>query len=185
MVSASYFLVKFRLYFSKKLTILVPIQEKGNIIFMNQLELLFHNQLLISAILGWMVAQVLKTAIHVYLTKSFIPERLVGSGGMPSSHSSTVCALSTAAGICCGIDSTTFALAAILAIIVMYDAIGVRRETGIQAKIINEMMELFTSMDKELSREDKLKELIGHTPLQVLMGAILGVLIAVLVDFLY
>ena len=63
----------------------------------------------------------------------------------------------------------------------MYDAIGVRRETGIQAKIINEMMEVFSSMNKELSTEEKLKELVGHTPLQVLIGAILGILIAVIV----
>lgn len=67
------------------------------------------------------------------------------------------------------------------AIVVMYDAMGVRRETGIQAKVLNEMMDLLTNMGKEMSAEDRLKELVGHTPLQVLMGALLGVLIAVLI----
>lgn len=148
---------------------------------MNQLSLLLENRVLISSVTGWLVAQLLKTIIHLYFTKSFVPERLVGSGGMPSSHSATVCALSTAAGIQYGLNSGEFAIATILAIVVMYDAIGVRRETGIQAKIINEMMEVFSSMNKELSAEDKLKELVGHTPLQVLMGAILGIAIAFLV----
>ncbi len=146
---------------------------------MNTLSLLLENKILISAILGWTIAQVLKTLIHLYFTKSFVAERLVGSGGMPSSHSATVCALSTATLIQYGIQSYEFAMAAIFAIIVMYDAIGVRRETGIQAQIINEMMDLFNSMNKELSREDKLKEFVGHTPIQVLVGAILGILIGI------
>lgn len=148
---------------------------------MNQLELLLENHILISAVCGWLVAQILKTIIHLYFTKSFVAERLVGSGGMPSSHSATVCALSTATALTCGIGSTEFAIACILAIIVMYDAMGVRRETGIQAKIINEMMELFNNMNHELSTEDKLKEFVGHTPLQVLVGAILGIIIALII----
>ena len=152
---------------------------------MNQLSLLFQNRILIAAVTGWLVAQLLKTIIHLYFTKSFVPERLVGSGGMPSSHSATVCALSTAAAIQYGLGSFEFAICAIVAIIVMYDALGVRRETGIQAKVINEMMELFSSMNKELSTDEKLKELVGHTPLQVLMGAILGIIIAFVVMDLY
>lgn len=146
---------------------------------MNTLSLLLENKILISAILGWTIAQVLKTLIHLYFTKSFVAERLVGSGGMPSSHSATVCALSTSTLMQYGIQSFEFAIAVIFAIVVMYDAIGVRRETGIQAKIINEMMDLFNSMNKELSREDKLKEFVGHTPIQVLVGAILGILIGI------
>lgn len=152
---------------------------------MNQLYLLFHNQILVTSVLGWLVAQLLKTGIHMYLNKSFVPERLVGSGGMPSSHSATVCALSTAAGIQYGLDSFPFAVCTILAIIVMYDALGVRRETGIQAKVLNEMIDLFEGMNKELSTDEKLKELVGHTPLQVLMGAILGIIIAFIVMNLY
>lgn len=152
---------------------------------MNQLYLLFHNQILVASVLGWLVAQLLKTGIYMYLNKSFVPERLVGSGGMPSSHSATVCALSTAAGIQYGLDSFPFAVCTILAIIVMYDALGVRRETGIQAKVLNEMIDLFEGMNKELSTDEKLKELVGHTPLQVLMGAILGIIIAFIVMNLY
>lgn len=146
---------------------------------MEVLSALVENKILMSAVIGWTVAQVLKTLIHLYFTKSFVAERLVGSGGMPSSHSATVCALSTATFIQFGAGSYEFAMAAIFAIIVMYDAIGVRRETGIQAQIINEMMDLFNSMNKELSREDKLKEFVGHTPIQVLVGALLGVAIGI------
>lgn len=148
---------------------------------MEQLSLLIGNRILISAVSGWLIAQVLKTIIHFYFTKKFVAERLVGSGGMPSCHSATVCSLTTATGIQFGLGSFEFAVATIFAIVVMYDAIGVRRETGIQAKIINEMMEIFTAMNKELSTEDKLKELVGHTPLQVLVGAILGIIIAILI----
>lgn len=146
---------------------------------MNFLSLFLENKILMAAIIGWTVAQILKTLIHLYFTKSFVAERLVGSGGMPSSHSATVCALSTATLMQYGVQSYEFAMATIFAIIVMYDAIGVRRETGIQAQIINEMMDLFNSMNKELSREDKLKEFVGHTPIQVLVGALLGILIGI------
>lgn len=142
---------------------------------------LLHNPVFISAILGWFVAQVLKTGIHLFITKEFVVERMVGSGGMPSSHSATVCGLATATGFVYGGGSFEFAIAAIFAIIVMYDARGVRRETGIQAKLLNEMMDIFRSMGKETTMEDKLKEFVGHTPLQVLMGAILGIIIACIV----
>lgn len=148
---------------------------------MEQLSLLLENRILISAVSGWLIAQVLKTLIHFYFTKTFVAERLVGSGGMPSCHSATVCSLATATCIQFGLGSFEFAVVAIFAIVVMYDATGVRRETGNQAKIINEMIEIFESMNKELSAEDKLKELVGHTPLQVLVGAILGILIAIII----
>ena len=98
---------------------------------------------------------------------------------MPSSHSATVCALATAAGIQYGGGSAEFAISAILAIIVMYDARGVRRETGLQAQVLNELIEFFQNMGKPLSYEEKLKEFVGHTPLQVIVGAILGIAIAV------
>lgn len=133
-----------------------------------------------SAALGWLVAQVLKTMIYTIINKQFVAERMVGGGGMPSSHSSTVCALAVATGMEYGGGSFEFAIAAMLAIIVMYDAMGVRRETGIQGRVLNEMLEIFTNMGKEISAEAKLKELVGHTPLQVLMGAILGILIALI-----
>lgn len=142
---------------------------------------LTHNVIFVSAVLGWFIAQVLKTIIHLFITKEFVVERMVGSGGMPSSHSATVCALATATGLIYGGGSFEFAIAVIMAIIVMHDAMGVRRETGIQARVINEMMEAFTNMGREMSPEDKLKEFVGHTPLQVLAGAILGIVVAALV----
>lgn len=145
---------------------------------MNFFEGIAANQFFISAALGWLIAQVLKTIIHTTLTKTFVAERMVGSGGMPSSHSSTVCALATSTYFQYGSSSFEFALASFFAIVVMYDAIGVRRETGIQAKVLNEMMDLFSNMGKGVSMEDKLKEFVGHTPLQVLAGAILGIAIA-------
>lgn len=142
---------------------------------------LINNKIFIAAVTGWFVAQVLKTIIHVILTKEFVAERMVGSGGMPSSHSSTVCALVTATCFEFGSGSFEFAMAAIFAIIVMYDAMGVRRETGIQAKLLNDILKTFEDMGRsEISAHDKLKEFVGHTPLQVLMGALLGILIAVL-----
>ncbi len=142
---------------------------------------LFQNQIFVSAALGWMVAQVLKTLIHMIITKKFVAERMIGSGGMPSSHSATVCALATATGMKYGGSGFEFALTAMFAIIVMYDAMGVRMETGKQGRVLNEMLEVFTNMGKDISPEAKLKEFVGHTPIQVLMGAILGILIAVIV----
>ncbi|NLL76616.1 MAG: divergent PAP2 family protein [Clostridiales bacterium] len=147
---------------------------------MEFLSELLYNRIFMASVTGWLVAQVLKTGIHMWFNRKFVAERLVGSGGMPSSHSATVCALATATGFEYGGGSFQFAIAVIFAIIVMYDAMGVRREAGIQAKVLNEMMEMFIHMGKEMSVEDKLKEFVGHTPLQVLMGALLGIVIAVL-----
>ena len=141
------------------------------------------NQVLVSACLGWVVAQVLKTIIDVALNKSFTPERLVGSGGMPSSHSSTVCALVVSSGICYGVGSFEFAVSFVLAAVVMYDAIGVRQETGKQAKLLNMIME--QNILKMDNFQQRLKEFVGHTPLQVFAGAILGIGIALLVNLSY
>lgn len=146
---------------------------------------LVNNTVFLSAVTGWFVAQVLKTMIYMFLNKKFVPERMVGSGGMPSSHSATVCALATTACLTYGAGSFEFAISLILSIIVMHDAMGVRRETGIQAKVLNDIMETFEKMGhSELTAQDKLKEFVGHTPLQVLMGAVLGVIIAFVLNFL-
>ena len=143
---------------------------------------LWNNTIFVSGALGWCVAQIFKTAIHLYLNRKFVAERLVGSGGMPSSHSATVCSLTTACLLHYGAGSFEFAISFFFALIVMYDAMGVRRETGIQAKVINDILETFQHMGRsELSAYDKLKEFVGHTPLQVLVGGFLGILIAVLV----
>ena len=148
-------------------------------------EQLLDNYLLISALLSWFVAQVCKTAIDAYFNKGINWERMTGSGGMPSSHSSTVVALATAAGISYGVDSAIFAVALVFAVVVMYDATGVRRETGKQAVILNRLLldNPFAWTGKEF--EKKLKEYVGHSPLQVLMGAILGLAIAVGMRYVY
>lgn len=140
------------------------------------------NQVLVSAIMGWVVAQFLKTLIDFALNKNFNAERLVGSGGMPSSHSATVCGMTTAAMLEYGVGSFEFAVSFVVSMVVMYDAIGVRRETGKQAKLLNSiLMENPLKLNAEVLQE-KLKEYVGHTPLQVMAGAILGILLALAVN---
>lgn len=148
---------------------------------MNYFYDFFTNKIILSALTGWAAAQLLKTIIHLIVTKKFVAERLVGTGGMPSSHSATVCGLATAVGINYGLGSVEFAIAGVLAIIVMYDALGVRRETGRQAKILNEMMHLFNNMKTEKTFQEQLKEFVGHTPSQVIVGSIIGIGLACLI----
>ena len=143
---------------------------------------ILSNQILISAVVGWTVAQVLKTLIDMGFNRSFRPERLVGSGGMPSSHSATVCALTVASGMKYGLSSFEFAVSFVLASVVMYDAIGVRQETGKQLNLIVQQ-DWFRLDNQEV--EKRLKEFVGHTPLQVFAGALLGILMAVLVNMAY
>ena len=100
---------------------------------------------------------------------------------MPSSHSATVMALVTSTAFYYSFSSFEFAVSAIMALIVMHDAMGVRRETGIQAKVINNMMDWFQEMNSDIPVEQKLKEFVGHTPLQVFFGAILGIVIGIVV----
>jgi acid phosphatase family membrane protein YuiD len=142
---------------------------------------LFSNRILVAAFFGWLSAQVLKTIIYVLVNKEFNAERLTGDGGMPSSHSATVMALVTSTFYSFGAGSFEFAISGVLALIVMHDAMGVRRETGIQAKVINNMMDWFQKLDSDIPVEEKLKEFVGHTPLQVLFGAILGVVVGIII----
>lgn len=143
------------------------------------------NQILVCSVAGWTVAQFLKTLIDLILNKSFNPERIFGSGGMPSSHSATVCALTTASGMKYGVGSFEFTISFVLAMIVMYDAMGVRMETGKQAKLLNSVFfENILNLDGVFLQE-KLKEYVGHTPLQVAAGAVLGIFIAVFVGRMY
>ena len=148
-------------------------------------EQFFSNTIFLTAAFGWLVAQILKTLIHLIVSKKFVAERLVGSGGMPSSHSATVCALVTAVCYEYGAGSFEFAISFVLSMIVMYDAMGVRRETGKQAKLLNSVFfENILNLDGVFLQE-KLKEYVGHTPLQVVAGAVLGILLAVLTGKLY
>lgn len=152
---------------------------------MTLLQQMTANQTLMSGVVGWTVAQVLKTLIDIGLNHSFNPERLVGSGGMPSSHSATVCALTTSAGLRYGAGSFEFSVSFLLAMIVMYDAIGVRQETGKQAKVLNRLLfDDLVKLNGEVLQE-KLKEYVGHTPIQVAAGAVLGIGIALLMNPLF
>ena len=153
---------------------------------MNVLVDLFNNGIFMIAALSWFFAQLTKIVINLLVERRFIIERLWGDGGMPSGHSATVTALAGATGWCYGFDSVYFAIAAILAIVVMHDAMGVRREAGKQAASIKEIANLINELAIEHDqriRTDKLKELVGHTPLQVFFGFMLGTLVT-LVAFL-
>lgn len=142
------------------------------------------NYVLMVSAFSWFVAQVIKTIIDYVLEGSLNLERMVGSGGMPSCHSATVSSLAVATGRYCGISSPMFGIAVMLAIIVMYDARGVRREAGEQAKIINQMLmdwvDLTAKVNPMLDNKH-LKEMVGHTPVQVICGALLGICIAFLI----
>lgn len=148
---------------------------------MHFLRELSRNYVLICAGLGYTVAQLFKLIIAIFKEKRFRPGLLISSGGMPSSHATTVTATAVAVGRIYGVSSGLFAIAFVLAAIVMYDAAGVRRETGEQAKLLNVLVrDLAERADKEITIRH-FKELVGHTPIQVLAGAALGVIL----PFLY
>lgn len=142
---------------------------------MDWLIQLLHNPILITAVASWTVAQVLKVIINAIINKEFSIERLFGDGGMPSGHSATVTSMATMTALTYGTGSFEFAVCAILAIIVCHDASGVRQETGKQAVILNEIIEAFEALGKAELPEVKLKEFVGHTPIQVAVGVALGI----------
>ncbi|MDR2546060.1 MAG: divergent PAP2 family protein [Lachnospiraceae bacterium] len=133
------------------------------------------NPIFVSAFAAWTIAQISKTITYWFVSGELDWGRLLGSGGMPSSHAATVCALLTATGYHYGASGFEFGFAMVLAFIVMHDAMGIRRQSGNQAKMINEMMEFLGKMGEKLPVSEKLKEFVGHTPIQVLAGAITGV----------
>ncbi len=139
-------------------------------------EILTANLILSLAVIAWFVAQVSKFIINLIVHKTMDLQLLLSSGGMPSSHSSLVCACATAIGRLEGFGSNMFALAVVLALVVMYDACNVRRAAGEQAKILNYIVEHWEKISPAMVGEE-LKELLGHTPVQVLMGALLGIFI--------
>ncbi len=139
---------------------------------------IFRNKIFMTMLSAWIIAQVIKVMIGVIRQKRFDFRWLVGTGGMPSSHAAGAACLATSIGIHNGFDSVYFALAAAFAIVVMFDAQGVRRATGKQARILNKITEDIYWQGR--IRESRLRELIGHTPVEVLAGAILGIAIAFL-----
>jgi acid phosphatase family membrane protein YuiD len=140
---------------------------------------LFNNTILWASMLAWVIAQTLKVILTVIYRRKLDLRRFIGAGGMPSSHSALVVSLATSIGNVYGYNSAVFALASVFALIVMYDAAGVRRAAGKQAAVLNDILdEIYAG--KGIPPE-KLKELIGHTPIEVIAGAILGFIISQLV----
>ena len=141
---------------------------------------IFGNRAIQAAILAWAIAQAIKVILTLAISKRFDSSRVLGSGGMPSSHSAMACALVTTLGFREGFSSSLFALAFCFAGVVMYDAAGVRRSAGKNAAVINHLLDGLAGNGLHLD-EERLKELVGHTPVQVLAGALLGILIGALV----
>ena len=143
------------------------------------------NPYLLTGLGGWFWAQILKTIIYAIIHKKIVWERLVGDGGMPSGHSATVTSLAMYTGLCNGFSSFEFAVAGILAVIVCHDAMGVRLETGKQAVIINELVKAFEKLTQNDDLpEERLKEFVGHTPVQVVAGIAIGIVNAVIMYWL-
>ena len=176
---------------------------------MNTIREITRNHILVAAVGAWIAAQLIKTVINFFITRKFSAERLIGAGGMPSSHSAMVCALTISMSRAEGVTSPLFALTFLFASVVMYDAMGIRRAAGEQAKTLNRLLDEWDEHfwghkkdggflrakkkhflkrsgvkkddDAPPEEEQNLKEFLGHTPLEVLAGALLGIIIAMLV----
>jgi acid phosphatase family membrane protein YuiD len=146
---------------------------------MQEFNSILSNQVLLVAIIACLIAQVLKLIVSLIQKQRLDVRHLFSTGGMPSSHSALVSALATGVGQAKGWNSAEFAIASIFAVIVMYDAAGVRQAAGKQARILNQILDEMFQEGKELN-EERLKELLGHTPFQVLMGLALGISISLL-----
>ena len=139
--------------------------------------------MLIAPIIAWLVAQVLKIFTYLIVEKQFVLKRMISDGGMPSAHSATVIALAAMSGWSHGFGSAVFAISMILAVVIMRDAVGVRRESGVNASIIKLLAKRSNSQlreGEEHIKTDMLKELVGHTPLQVACGCIIGLLVSII-----
>ncbi len=139
---------------------------------------IISNHILMVTLLAWAFAQTIKVVLGVLRTKRFDFRWFIGTGGMPSAHAAGSSALATIIGFDCGFDSTYFALAAVFAMVTMFDAQGVRYSTGKQAAILNKLLDDIYWKGK--IEEKRLKELIGHTPVEVLMGSLIGILLAII-----
>lgn len=140
----------------------------------NDFLMFVTNKYILIPILLWFGIQLFKLLYDLYTTKQFNFKRILGAGGMPSSHSAVVTSLATLIGKNVGVSSPTFALALIFAFVVMYDACGVRRAAGKQAKVLNEIVN--TPGLTNVQVQEKLQEALGHTPTQVFVGALIGLI---------
>ena len=143
------------------------------------------NRILLIVFIAWFITQTIKLIVFRVINKKFVLDRFFGDGGMPSSHSAVVASLATAIGLQSGWDSPLFAVATILAVIVMHDATGVRQETGKQAKVINDLVKLVQAKDRgEMTPAETLKEFVGHTGPQVFVGMLCGILVALIMNMI-
>ncbi len=143
------------------------------------MQLFIHNfrfNIILTTFLAWLIAQALKVLIGVVREKRFNFKWFVGTGGMPSSHAAAVSAMATSVGIDLGLSSPLFAIALLFAIVVLFDAQGVRHASGKQAEALNKILD--DIYWKHHVKEDRLKELLGHTPVEVLTGTFLGIVVA-------
>lgn len=138
------------------------------------------NKILWVVVIAWLTAQTLKVCTHAYVYKTFDPKRLFGDGGMPSCHSAVVSSMTLYIGLVYGFNSPYFAISAVFAFIVMHDASGVRLETDKQAKVIKSISEIVEELTNTVIDDEKLKEFVGHTHLQVFAGAFLGFIVAII-----
>ncbi len=145
--------------------------------------ILFGNKILDAVFLAWFIAQFWKVAYAYIKEKKINFKKFIETGGMPSSHSSTVMALVTAVARSqpTGMQSVEFAISMVLAIIVMYDAAGVRRAAGKQASLLNKIVKDIKEQRGVKLMEENLKEFLGHTPVEVIVGGILGIVVAIVV----
>ena len=139
---------------------------------------IIHNKCIVIPIIVWFIIQVFKTVTDICINKKINVKRIMGAGGMPSSHSAVVTSLAVLIGKTNGFDSGIFALAVIFAFVVMYDAAGVRRAAGKQAAVLNKI--LATPGMTSVEVQEKLVEFLGHTPIQVFVGAAIGIIIGAL-----
>lgn len=142
--------------------------------------IIFGNRILDIVLLSLIIAQTFKVLLGLFTEKRINFRRFLDTGNMPSSHTASVVSLSTAIALESGLDSPLFALAAVFAIVVMYDATGVRRAAGKQAALLNKIVDNIKRKEGHTLIEENLKELLGHTPMEVFWGAILGFLVAFL-----
>jgi len=139
---------------------------------------LANNRILVNTLSAWVVAQCIKVLLGIIREKRFDFRWLIGTGGMPSSHAAGASALAMNTGLNLGFDSGLFAITAIFALVTMFDAQGVRWATGKQAEILNKIMDDIYWQGK--IQENRLKELIGHTPVEVFMGALIGIFVSLI-----
>ena len=145
---------------------------------MNIFQEILANQILMVALISWFIAQVIKVILTLVNEHRLDFHKFISSGGMPSSHSSFTTALAIGVGQMYGYNSPLFAIAAVFCFVVMYDAANVRLEAGKQAAVLNRIIDVM--QDPNVSLDERLKELLGHTPLQVGAGALLGILTALI-----